>query len=88
MAWLVNSMEEISANWYTTAKEMWENLKQMYSDLGNQSQIYEIQLKIGEAKQDTDTVTKYFAGLKRLWQDLDMFYEHEWKDPVDGTSKR
>ena len=40
MAWLVNSMEEeISANYlgYTMAKEMWENLKQMYFDLCNQS---------------------------------------------------
>ncbi|KAL5745423.1 hypothetical protein ACOSP7_026569 [Xanthoceras sorbifolium] len=74
MAWLVNSMEEeISANYlgFSTAREMWENLKAMYSDLGNQSQIYEIQ-------------SRYFAGLKRLWQDLDMFYDHKWKNPADG----
>ena len=40
MSWLVNSMEEdISSNYlgYSTAKEMWDNLTQMYSDLGNQS---------------------------------------------------
>ena len=45
MAWLVNSMEEdISANYlgYSIAKDMWDNLNQMYSDLGNQSQIYEL----------------------------------------------
>ncbi|TXG69940.1 hypothetical protein EZV62_004875 [Acer yangbiense] len=57
----------------------------MYSDLGNQSQIYELQLKLGESKQGSDTVTKYFAGLKRLWQDLDMYGEYTWKDPVDGA---
>ncbi|KAK0596299.1 hypothetical protein LWI29_014460 [Acer saccharum] len=88
MAWLVNSMEEdISSNYlgYSTAKEKWDSLTEMYSDLGNQSQIYELQLKLGESKQGSDTVTKYFGRLKRLWQDLDMYGEYTWKDPVDGA---
>ncbi|TXG48854.1 hypothetical protein EZV62_024729 [Acer yangbiense] len=88
MAWLVNAMEEdISLNYlgYSNAKDMWDNLNQMYSDLGNQSQVYELQLKLGEIKQGTNTVTKYFATLKRLWQDLDMFNEYKWKDPEDGA---
>ncbi|KAL5821546.1 hypothetical protein ACOSQ3_023428 [Xanthoceras sorbifolium] len=88
MSWLVNSMEEdIAANYlgHPTAKAMWDNLSQMYSDLGNQSQIYEIELKIGETKQGTESVTKYFSGLKRLWQDLDMFFDHKWKDAADGV---
>ena len=45
MAWLVNAMEEeISVNYmcYSTAKELWDNVTQMYSDLGNYSQIYEL----------------------------------------------
>ena len=45
MAWLVNSMDEdISANYmcYPTAKELWDNVNQMYSDLRNQSQIFEL----------------------------------------------
>lgn len=40
MSWLMNSMdEEISANYmcYSTAKELWDNASQMYSDLGNYS---------------------------------------------------
>ena len=40
MTWLVNSMEEdISSNYmcYPTAQELWENVNQMYSDLGNRS---------------------------------------------------
>ena len=42
MTWLVNSMKEyISSNYmcYTTAQELWDNVSQMYSDLGNQSQL-------------------------------------------------
>ena len=53
MTWLVNSMEEdISSNYmcYPTAQELWENVNQMYSDLGNQSQIFELILKLGEMR--------------------------------------
>ena len=70
MTWLVNSMEEdISSNYmcYPTAKELWDNVTQMYSDLGNQSQIYELTIKLGEIRQGEDSVTKYFNSLKRLW---------------------
>ena len=86
MTWLVNSMEEeISTNYmcYHTAKELWDNVNQMYSDLGNQSQVYEITLKLGEVRQADNNVTKYFHTLKRLWQDLDLFNDYEWKSPED-----
>ncbi|KAG2717748.1 hypothetical protein I3760_03G190500 [Carya illinoinensis] len=49
MAWLVNAMDEdVSANYmcYPTAKDLWDSVSQMYSDLGNYSQIYELQQKI------------------------------------------
>ena len=86
MTWLVNSMEEdISSNYmcYHTAKELWDNINQMYSDLGNQSQAYELTLKLGEIRQGENTVTKYFNSLKRLWQDLDLFNDYEWKSSED-----
>lgn len=63
MTWLVNSMdEEIGVNYlcYDTAKELWEGVSQMYSDFENQSQIYELTLKLGEIHQGEDSVTKYF----------------------------
>ncbi|XP_074556441.1 uncharacterized protein LOC141812295 [Curcuma longa] len=86
MTWLVNSMEEdISTNYmcYPTAKELWDNVSQMYSDLGNQSQVFELTLKLGEIRQGEDSVTKYFNSLKRLWQDLDLFSTYEWKSVDD-----
>lgn len=30
-----------------------------------------------------DNVTKYFNSLKRLWQDLDLFNDYEWKSTDD-----
>ncbi|XP_073151975.1 uncharacterized protein [Henckelia pumila] len=87
MIWLVNSMEEdISSNYmcYPTTQELWENVNQMYFDLGNQSQIFELNLKLGELRHWEDNVTKYFNCLKRIWQDLDLFNAYEWKSAEDG----
>ena len=54
MTWLVNSMAEaISSIYmcYTTTKELWDNVTQMYSDLGNQSQVFELNLKRDDIRQ-------------------------------------
>uniref|UniRef100_A0A2N9F651 Retrotransposon Copia-like N-terminal domain-containing protein n=1 Tax=Fagus sylvatica TaxID=28930 RepID=A0A2N9F651_FAGSY len=67
-----------------TYHELWENVNQMYSDLGNQSQIFELTLKLGEMRQGEDSVTKYFNSLKRVWQDLDLFNTYEWKSVEDS----
>ena len=88
MTWLVNSMEEdISSNYlcYSTAKELWDNVNQMYFDLGNQSQVHELTLKLGDIQQGEDSVTKHFNSLKCLWQDLDLFSDHEWKAIEDAN---
>ena len=69
MAWLVNSMDEdIGGNYmcYATAKELWDKVNQMYSDLSNDAQVYEIEQLLGET-------------LKGFWQNLDMFNDYEWK---------
>lgn len=68
IAWLVNSMEEdITSNYmnYPTTKELWDCIHQIYSDLGNQSQVYELQIQLGEIRQNEDNVTKYIHTLKR-----------------------
>ena len=92
ITWLVNSMEEgISSNYmcYTTTQELWENVNQMYFDLGNQSQIFELTCKLDEIRQGEDNVTKYFNSLKRIWQDHDLFNTYEWKSTeMDVTIKR
>ncbi|KAL5744184.1 hypothetical protein ACOSQ2_027300 [Xanthoceras sorbifolium] len=88
MTWLINSMtEDISCNYicYSMAKELWDNVSQLYSDLGNQSQVYELTLKFGDLRQGDDNVTKYFNSLKQLWQDLDLFNDYEWKSIEDAN---
>ena len=82
--------EEIGTNYmcFPTAYELWENINQMYSDLGNQSQFFELTLKLGELRQGEEKVTKYFNSLKRLWQDLDLFNDYEWKSTEDCNHYR
>ncbi|KAA8546963.1 hypothetical protein F0562_003392 [Nyssa sinensis] len=63
MTWLVNSMEEdISSNYmcYPMAQEVWENVNQMYSDLGNQSQLFALTLKLGEMHQGRGSCHQVF----------------------------
>lgn len=45
----------------------------MYSDLENQSQILELNHKLGDIRQGGDTGTQYFHSLERIWEDLDFF---------------
>lgn len=54
----------------------------MYSDLGNQSQVFELTQKLSEIHQEADSVTKYINSWKRLWQHLDLS-THEWKSIED-----
>ncbi|CAN1813301.1 hypothetical protein LINPERHAP1_LOCUS26837 [Linum perenne] len=71
MTWLVNSMAaDIGANYlgYDTTKELWDDVASTYSDLGNQSQVYEL---------------NYYNVLKQIWQDLDMFNDHIWSSATD-----
>ncbi|MCI00064.1 hypothetical protein A2U01_0021080, partial [Trifolium medium] len=66
MTWLVNSMtEEISANYlcYATAKDLWDNVSQMYSDLENQSQKSPEDCKHYTKTVDVSRVFKFLAGL-------------------------
>ncbi|QHN82950.1 uncharacterized protein DS421_20g700340 [Arachis hypogaea] len=78
--------EDISSNYmyYTTAKELWDSVKEMYSDLESKSQIYELTLKAREIQQGSDNVTKYFHTLKRVWQDVDHFNNYKWNSAADA----
>ena len=57
----------------------------MYSDLGNQSQVFELNLKLGDIHQGGNSVTQYLHSLKRIWQDLDSY---KWKSANDQKHYR
>lgn len=68
---------------YSTTKKLQDNVYHMYSDLGNQSQVYDLTLKLGDIRQGENNVTKYFNTLKQLWKDLNFFNDYKWKFTYD-----
>lgn len=64
---------------YSTTKELWDNVNQMYSDLEIESRVFELNLKLGDVRQRGNTVTRYFHKLSGIWQELDLFDNYDWE---------
>lgn len=81
--------EGISSNYmcYNTAKELRDKMNRPYSNMGNQSQIYELIIKCGEIRYEEDNVTKYFNSVERIWQDMDLFNDYEWNPTTNIPRK-
>ena len=76
MAWLINSMEPRIGRtylFYKTAKEIWDSVQDMYSDLENSSQCFEIRFSIRTTRQGNLNVIEYFNILVELWHEMDLF---------------
>ncbi|EOY31231.1 Uncharacterized protein TCM_038193 [Theobroma cacao] len=87
MAWLINSMEpKIGRTYlfYKIAKEIWDMAHEMYLDLENSAQCFEVRSALRSTKQGNLSVTEYFNTLTKLWQEMDMFYETNWHCPKDS----
>ena len=70
---------------YKMAKEVWKSVQEMYSDLEDFSQCFEVRSAIRNTKQGMNSVTKYFNVLVGLWHEMDMFYAITWESPTDST---
>lgn len=57
----------------STAKEIWDAVKETYSQVHDAAKIYEIKLKLPTAKQRARPVTKYSNYLRGLWQQKDHY---------------
>ena len=87
MSWLLNSMtNETGENfmYYKTAKEIWDAVRETYSNKDNTYAIFEIKGILQDLKQGESPVTDYFNMLTRYWQQLDMLEDVTWRCPDDG----
>jgi len=87
MAWLVNSMEPKVGRtylFYKTTSEIWNAVREIYSDLENTAQSFQVRSSIRSTKQGTNTVTEYYNTLVELWQEMDLFHEITWESSADG----
>ena len=91
MSWLINSMtNETGENfmYYKSAKEIWDAAKETYSNKDNTSEVFEIEGTLHDLRQGELSVTEYFNFLNKLWQQLDICEELEWKCPEDNNNTR
>jgi hypothetical protein len=91
IAWLINSMEPAIGKphlFLPTAKDVWEAVRDMYSDLENSSQIFYLKSKLWQSRQKDREVTTYYNQMVMLWQELDLCYEDEWDCPNDSVRHR
>ncbi|TXG53747.1 hypothetical protein EZV62_019003 [Acer yangbiense] len=76
MSWLWNSMTpEISDTcmFLSTARDIWESIRQTYFRVKDAAQVYEIKTKTTSTKQGNSYVTEYANALQNLWQELDHY---------------
>ncbi|KAI5405320.1 hypothetical protein KIW84_052194 [Lathyrus oleraceus] len=57
-----------------SAKDVWEAVKETYSDIQNSSQIFGLKSKVWHAKQGDRSVTAYYNELLTLWQENDRVF--------------
>ena len=87
-AWLINSMEPVIGKpfiFLPTAQEVWEAVKETYSDLENYSQLFELNSQVWKMQQGDREVTSYYNEMMTLWQELDLFEEETWENPNDSA---
>jgi len=81
---------EIGENfmYYDTTKEIWDAVKETYSNIDNTSAIFEIKSLLHDLQQGEKSVTEFSNTLSRYWQRLDTYDEIEWKCPDDKKKYR
>lgn len=55
-----------------TAKEIWDTVRDMYSDAEDSSQIFKIKTKLWQAKQGDRDIKEFYMEITTFWQELDL----------------
>ncbi|KAF3775405.1 hypothetical protein EJ110_NYTH50438 [Nymphaea thermarum] len=73
MSWIMNSVQPQIAStitYYTTAKEMWDFLRQTYSQDKNVSKILQVEEELHNLRQGNQDLSQYFATVKATYERL------------------
>ena len=65
------------------AKQLWDTVNLMYSNLNNDSQLNDLRRKVHETKQGSLSATAYFNIFNQCWMELDLYQDFEWKREED-----
>ena len=80
IAWLINPTELAigKSHFFPIAKNVWDTILDMYSDVENSSQNFELKTELWKSRHGDRDVTTYYNEMVTLWQELDLCYEDEW----------
>ncbi|RVW44988.1 Retrovirus-related Pol polyprotein from transposon RE2 [Vitis vinifera] len=84
-SWIVNTLNpEISDSviYYATAHEVWEDLRERFSQ-SNAPRIIEIQREIAYHRQEQLSISVYYTKLKSLWNELASYNDASSKAQQD-----
>ncbi|KAF6168394.1 hypothetical protein GIB67_018234 [Kingdonia uniflora] len=84
-----STLLKISAGYLFTnnAHLIWELLRKVYSQRGNNARIFQLSNEIGNFKQGTETLGMYYARLRSSWEELSHYDSFiEW--PASAPSKK
>ena len=87
LSWPLNFMtNETGGNfmYYKSTKEIWDVVRETYSNKNNTSTIFEIKEILQDLKQGEQSITDYFNMLVRYWQQLDTLEDVTWSCSNDG----
>ncbi|KAF3772102.1 hypothetical protein EJ110_NYTH58762, partial [Nymphaea thermarum] len=73
MSWIMNSVQpQITSTiaYYTSAKQMWDFLKQTYSNDKNVSKILQVEEELLNLQQGDQSLAQYFVSLKSIYERL------------------
>ena len=90
-SWLINTMEKNIGELYLlhkTAKDIWDNVDDAYSNTDNTAEIMEIETRLYNLKQDNMTVSEYHNTLANLWLQMDMYRSPKWTCTADAAVYR
>ena len=59
-------------------------MQEIYSDMKNTAQSFQIRSTIRTTRQGNNSVTEYYNALTELWQEMDLFHEIKWGCAEDG----
>ena len=68
-----------------TEKDVWDAIRETYSDAENASQIFKLKMWLWQRKQGDREVTEYYTKMLGLWQDLDLNCEEELECTGDSV---
>jgi hypothetical protein len=85
--WLLNSFEPVHLGNFVslpTAKDVWDAIRVKFFDLSNNSQLYELQMRVWSLKQGRTSLENFYNTLYVLWREIDFRRPNEVNSPKDA----